>query len=532
MADEDDERDEELSSIAAIFPELLLDPHQSHTATLDLDVCPTTPLQADWLRLDSCIDGEDIKSVEGTTTLQHLPPLAMRIYLPDGYPDVKPPTVSLMTTPEWLPNDVVARLELAVGELWEDYGRSQIVFAYIDMLQSEAEAAFGSASPLQLPLHLKRALIEFNDDKNRRVFEQGSYHCSICLDPKPGTVCHRMRDCGHIFCRECLQDFYSTAITQGEVDTVKCIDPDCGKAGLTVEQRRALRNRTLHPRELLAIPMATLDVQRYVKLKLKKKVESDKTTVYCPRQWCQGPARSDKYAKFLANADDLANYPDSDSEDESTVPAATTIGDNRLAICSTCAYAFCRNCHRSWHGEHIICRKRLAKDQISAEDKASEDWIRKYTSPCPTCDTPCQKRFGCNHMRCSQCDSHFCYLCSAWLKPGNPYQHFNEKGRACFMRLWDLEEGDRGDENERVVEFGGARGFEIDHAAAGVGVPGQGPVPAAAQEVAAREAAGQAEQRGLQRFLELARNDEEDGWDSDGLEDEFADHVVLIERAR
>lgn len=52
---------------------------------------------------------------------------------------------------------------------------------------------------------------------------------------------------------------------------------------------------------------------------------------------------------------------------------------------------------------------------------------------------------------CYKCQTHFCYLCSAWLDPLNPYQHFNHlpNGRvtSCYMRLWELEEGDENGQN-------------------------------------------------------------------------------------
>ena len=66
---------------------------------------------------------------------------------------------------------------------------------------------------------------------------------------------------------------------------------------------------------------------------------------------------------------------------------------------------------------------------------------------------------GCNHMRCFQCGSHFCYLCGAWLDADNPYQHFNKQGTECFMKLWELEEGDEGDGEGR---FEGARRWEAE----------------------------------------------------------------------
>lgn len=58
-------------------------------------------------------------------------------------------------------------------------------------------------------------------------------------------------------------------------------------------------------------------------------------------------------------------------------------------------------------------------------------------------------------MTCAQCETHFCYLCAAWLNPDHPYAHYNDlKNKHCFQRLMDGAEGEEG------VVFGGRRGAE------------------------------------------------------------------------
>ena len=47
-------------------------------------------------------------------------------------------------------------------------------------------------------------------------------------------------------------------------------------------------------------------------------------------------------------------------------------------------------------------------------------------------------------MICFKCDTHFCYLCGAYLEKENPYEHFNNKFHGCYMRLWELEGGEEG----------------------------------------------------------------------------------------
>lgn len=84
------------------------------------------------------------------------------------------------------------------------------------------------------------------------------------------------------------------------------------------------------------------------------------------------------------------------------------------------------------------------------------------------------------------------------------------------MRLWELEEGDEGDQ-----ALGRRANIEVGQRAAAAAAAAAAAIDeaqAVALPVAARADQGRG---GLQRFLELAANDEEDGWDSDELEAEL-----------
>jgi E3 ubiquitin-protein ligase RNF14 len=306
-------------------------------------------------------------------------------------------------------------------------------------------------------------------------------------------------------------------------------------------------------------------------IKRKKELESDKDVVYCPRKWCQGAARSKKHPKPsdpLIGSLTSSPSPDSDSESEEEAPPEVTdeenqkkdkkkeleiIMANRLAICEDCSYAWCKRCSKSWHGDLLICRPNRDDAEISAEEKASQEYMRCHTSPCPTCSAPCQKTHGCNHLICPTCETHFCYLCSSWLDERNPYQHFNEAKSGCYQRLWELEGGDGG---EVGLGFEGGDNFSDSGSDDGsdgedepvadmelpVAVAAQPPAPLPRPQPAnmppmppqapggnrARRQNPQApaEQRqpnivGLQRFLQMVDRDEEDEWDSDELGDEF-----------
>ena len=287
--------------------------------------------------------------------------------------------------------------------------------------------------------------------------------CGVCLAPRKGSACYRMRRCGHVFCRACLEGFYASCITEGDVNRVQCMATECQDDSVKGKIRK-----TIPPAELLRIPLPTALVQRYADLKRKKKMELDKSTTYCPREWCGAPARSSKYPKItdlaqMTDNDDLPEKgppppPESRAEEKGDEERAAT--DDRLVVCENeeCGFAFCRLCRRGWHGEFQRCDASGPRDsaELSKEEQASQDYIRRNTSECPSCMCAVQKSHGCNHMSCFQCRTHFCYICGFWLDPDNPYRHFNQKGKGCYNRLWDLEGGDEAD---GAVRFVGAWGY-------------------------------------------------------------------------
>lgn len=278
-----------------------------------------------------------------------------------------------------------------------------------------------------------------------------------------------MTDCGHVFCLSCLKEFYGDVIKLGDVNVVRCLGPGCAKAREAQAAESGKKGRkasaSLSPGELLAIGLPQDVVSRYVTLKYKKELESDKTTVYCPRKWCDGAAVSKRHKKPKGlelqepEGDDAEENLDGDQEHQNPAPekrASRT--DELLAVCEDCAYAFCIRCKQSWHGEFVRCQTKVDDEgELTAEEKASLEYIRDWTRPCAYCDAPAQKTEGCNHMICYRCNTHFCYLCSAWLDPQNPYSHFNKLGaNDCYQRLWDFE-GGHGDNADWREGFGGRR---------------------------------------------------------------------------
>lgn len=58
--------------------------------------------------------------------------------------------------------------------------------------------------------------------------------------------------------------------------------------------------------------------------------------------------------------------------------------------------------------------------------------IKQDSQACPKCRVRISRSQGCNHMRCTTCDTHFCYRCGREIPGSNPYSHFSASGCPTF----------------------------------------------------------------------------------------------------
>ena len=206
----EDEREVELSTVAAIYPELTrnldLGPF---SASLDIPVEPVKGLlihfpAADGAPLNNLSapnstdesfvvqsNGIEERSAavdsipQNAHRLSHLPPLNLRLLLPNGYPTEQPPVICLESQYSWLPEKKLQDLRSAGNTLWEDMGRDQVVFAYIDYLREVAENGFDlglvEEEAVNISADLKVALLDFDLRAKRIKFENATFECGVCL---------------------------------------------------------------------------------------------------------------------------------------------------------------------------------------------------------------------------------------------------------------------------------------------------------------------------------------------------------------
>ena len=361
--------------------------------------------------------------------LESLPPLLLTLVLPIEYPMRRPPILKTVhATSDWLPGPAIASMVKRLQEIWDaegsgvlwrtcDWIRSGEFLTDIGLLQDGVIRCVSWGNPAQLP-HLQsfriphpapvlllRRLAAHNSSALDKTFSSTTFTCAICFSERKGSKCVRLSACSHVFCRECLTDFWSLHIREGDVDKVTCADPECVKE----ESRQQGTNGCVREEDVRRV-VSDKEVARWKALKRKRELERDPTLVYCPIAVCQAPVPATDAQKANLASSEPAPY-------------------SSLRICPSCSFSFCDLCQRSWHGiarcptssTARLLQEYLAHPEGSLERKAMEQrfgskvnlermarlwqeeeenckWLKGNSIQCPNCGVATEKSMGCNHV--------------------------------------------------------------------------------------------------------------------------------------
>ncbi|XP_071087983.1 E3 ubiquitin-protein ligase RNF14-like [Haliotis cracherodii] len=458
MADKEDQEDE-LTALASIYDNSVLtlsqdgeEPGGQFVACFPLphpfyiQIDPHREKQEDEANLN--------KVTQDLTEVKFLPPVTLNFGLPPDYPSVHPPQFTLSC--KWLTRHQLSRLCHKLDELWEENSGCVILFMWTNFLQSEAYDFLDLSSPLDLSnvVCLRRtsksdnvlaprtnpsedtpsssdprgiqdiasqqlllpAIRDFSHQEQLRQFQKSVYSCKVCFMEKLGSLCIQFSQCDHVYCKDCMKDYFVIQIGEGNVAALTCPEDQC--------QSQA------HPAQVKELVSPEL-FTRYDQLLLKTSLETMTDVVYCPRPVCQFPVIMDR--------------------------------ESNMASCPSCHYVFCVLCKLVFHGlspckiksdelkklreeyqaademGKKFLEKKYGKRTIeqALEETWSSEWLEQYAKQCPSCGTHIQKIDGCNKMTCTKCRCYFCWLCNHTLSRTNPYSHFNMSNNSCFNRLFE-----------------------------------------------------------------------------------------------
>lgn len=211
--------------------------------------------------------------------------------------------------------------------------------------------------------------------------------CAVCFTPPDHP--YYLAVCGHLYCKDCATGLLLSGINSNKLP-VTCCAASCGSPV------------SLHDFQQLLTP-AQMDSCHKAAFRSYLDKHLD-VWGYCPSPDCP-----QVYKKV----------PDG------TVPK----GEGIPFFCDCCLSSHCIECSGRAHAGMSCMEYKSAVDG----DAEFQAWRKQHTQPCPKCAVSIEKDHGCNHMTCSQCKAHFCWLCGAlFANSTKTYDHLVAKHNGIF----------------------------------------------------------------------------------------------------
>ncbi|KAM4039120.1 E3 ubiquitin-protein ligase RNF14-like [Anomaloglossus baeobatrachus] len=439
-------QDDELLALTSIYPE---DEFRRVEAAPEGEIEICLELPSDFLIYikSNCATNSFAENFENTVSF--LPPIVLNFELPPDYPSAAPPDFTLSC--KWLSPGQLTLLCHHLDVLWEENKGCVVLFPWIQFLKEETLDFLDIKSPYEIEvssnglqnwmqppektpadgaLFDKRAIqdvqsvsalvkyiLVFSEAQEKKVFDGKPFLCNICFMEKLGSECTHFKDCQHVYCNNCLKDYFEVQIKDGQVHALNCPEPKCTSTATPAQVKNLVGEQQF---------------SRYDRLLLQSSLDLMADVVYCPRLSCQTPVMVE--------------------------PEGT------MGICSVCHYAFCILCNMTFHGISpckVTEEKNvdISEDNLTDDDEKEErrqlkkvqrkqnrEWIKENSKSCPSCKVNIEKNGGCNRMSCSKCYTPFCWLCLTILAPDIEYKHFQDPAE-CLRRLQEREK-----EKEKVKE--------------------------------------------------------------------------------
>ncbi|XP_062609158.1 E3 ubiquitin-protein ligase RNF14-like [Saccostrea cucullata] len=434
MTDNKEQQEDELLALTSIFDETVISLVQDDSecggqfsASLRLP---------ENFQLAVIIDkaNDEIKDEE-FHRVQHLPPLILDFQLSPDYPSDGPPQFSLSC--KWLNRKQLSSLCSKLDELWQENKGSVVLFTWTSFLLDDSFSFLGLENPLIISSDTSRrdsrldaraiqdiasydrllpVILEYNKQALQLEFDKSFFSCQVCFGEKLGSQCIKFMDCGHVFCKTCMREYFTVQISDGNVKGLNCPYDKCES------QAHPTQVQELVSKQVFA---------KYDELLLMTSLDQMVDVMYCPRPSCQYPVSVDKESNF--------------------------------GNCPSCGYVFCVLCQLVYHGlspckvksdglrklrdEYTnadeetkkLLEKRYGKKTIEAAiaESLTKEWLDEFSKNCPSCGANIQKIDGCNKMTCMKCRAYFCWLCEQALPKTNPYRHYNTADSPCRNKLFE-----------------------------------------------------------------------------------------------
>ncbi|KAJ9524533.1 hypothetical protein QJQ45_024111, partial [Haematococcus lacustris] len=197
--------------------------------------------------------------------------------------------------------------------------------------------------------------------------------CLVCYEACPVATFSLHLPCDHTTCDDCWRGILQARIDDGDVYRAACPEPDCC-APL--------------PPDLMGRVLPASLLKRAENQLAQHFVHQHPHSTWCPRPGCG----------------------------RSVHVRGRSAAQRGFAVQCTCGTRFCFECGASPPHEPASCEQvRTWRALVAVDSQAGELDTRRFldmqTRSCPKCKMPILKDGGCNHMVCTQCRHHWCWVC-------------------------------------------------------------------------------------------------------------------------
>jgi len=193
--------------------------------------------------------------------------------------------------------------------------------------------------------------------------------CPLCLAETGLDQFPHLRNCSHLFCVLCLQQYVRIEIQDGRIN-LKC--PQC--------------TEIMHPNDIESLVGSDSSLLTlYESLMLRRVLAADPDTRWCPAPNCT----------YAVVASGCASCPKISCEKDG------------------CNASFCYHCKADWHPNQTCDMARAQRKTARTTSLSNESGGGSELKVCPRCSVLIVKMDdgSCNHMTCAVCGSEFCWLC-------------------------------------------------------------------------------------------------------------------------
>ena len=237
----------------------------------------------------SYLEAQMLVKAEDEIMVRYLPPIILRVSLPEGYPEKSPPEFTIDNT--WMTDEGKKLISESLIKVRDDNIGQVILYDWITHIQDNVLNLLKISDKLYVDSDEKLNLIEeYNNCMLRKEYDSAIHKCEICLTDLLGKQFEVLSSCSHAFCHSCLGQYCETHIKDGSSRTIDCPDPSC-RSKVEIGAVHKLVNKELF--------------EKYDMNLLTFAIRSMSGSVWCPILDCQQPAQVFSMEPHLGRLDQL-----------------------------------------------------------------------------------------------------------------------------------------------------------------------------------------------------------------------------------